>query len=121
MIDVFAIGSPFGEDRIAWELADQLVNEKTLQNTHVNIVKLDRPGPNLINQLKKNNVTIFIDAALMDADTKIQIINDIQALPTNTELHSSHGFGLAATLQLADSLNLLPNQWKCIAVNILLI
>jgi hydrogenase maturation protease len=111
---VIGIGSPFGDDRAGWAVIEQL-EQRTLP-ADVELVTLDRPGPDLINWLERGVKTVLIDAVQTTAFPAGHWIPlDLDQLDSSEEL-SSHGFGLAPTLKLAQALGCLPDKLKLIGV-----
>jgi hydrogenase maturation protease len=111
---VIGIGSPFGDDRVGWAVIEQL--EQHSLPADIELVTLDRPGPDLINWLEQDVKTVLIDAMQTTAFPAGHWIPlDLDQLDSSEDL-SSHGFGLAPTLKLAQALGCLPDKLKLIGV-----
>lgn len=114
-VKIIAVGSPFGDDQIAWQIAEDLQNILQRENNisiEANIVTVDRPGVNLINVWQGWQNVCVIDAVIMDKAIgtverfTVEQLNDYQS----AIIHSSHDFGLQQTLQLASMLGQLPEK-----------
>lgn len=103
---VIGIGSPFGDDRAGWAVIEQL-NAMPLP-PGMDLLDLDRPGPTLIEKMQGYDTVTLIDAVQTDEHppgTCLELTPErLASLPPV----SSHGFGLAHTLQLASTLTQLP-------------
>ncbi len=111
---VIGIGSPFGDDRAGWVVLEQLAQHSLPEG--VELITLDRPGPDLINWLERDIKTILIDAAQTTAFPAGHWMPlDIDQLDSSEDL-SSHGFGLAPTLKLAQALGGLPHQLRLFGI-----
>jgi len=110
---VAGVGSPFGDDRLGWEVAERLRQDPWFARraSHVRIVSLDRPGPALLDVLQGAERAIVVDAMRSGAQAgSIRRIDlDRVRLPRDS-LVSVHGFGLADTIELGRMLGLLP--WR---------
>src|SRR5690554_5464460 len=111
---VIGIGSPFGDDCVGWAVTEQL--EQHSLPADIELVTLDRPGPDLINWLEQDIKTVLIDAMQTTAFPAGHWMPlDIDQLDSSEDL-SSHRFGLAPTLKLAQALGCLPDKLKLIGV-----
>jgi hydrogenase maturation protease len=111
---VIGIGSPFGDDRAGWVVLEQLAQHSLPEN--VELITLDRPGPDLINWLEQDVKTVLIDAMQTTAfPTGHWMPLDLDQLDSSEDL-SSHGFGLAPTLKLAQALGSLPHQLRLFGI-----
>lgn len=111
---VIGIGSPFGDDRVGWAVIEQL--EQHSLPADIELVTLDRPGPDLINWLERDVRTVLIDAVQTTAFPPGHWMPlEIDQLDSSEDL-SSHGFGLAPTLKLAQTLGGLPHRLKLIGI-----
>ncbi|MCF7977883.1 MAG: hydrogenase maturation protease [Chromatiaceae bacterium] len=112
-LTVIGLGSPWGDDRVGWCLADALAER--LSPDRARVLKLDRPGPALLAHIADLQHVVLIDAAVV-TNTRIGAIQrlSIDDLATrsvatrNADTGSSHGLGLADTLALGRSLGMLP-------------
>ncbi len=112
--NIIGIGSPFGMDRIGWDVIDYLQQQAEQLIRDCRLVKLDRPGTELITLFDKEAKNIIIDAIQSDHETGEVLCLEINDIPKANSKFSSHSIGLADTLQLADILNQLPEQMKVI-------
>ena len=120
-LQILAIGSPFGLDRVAWIVAKRLKENLIFPGLTIHI--LDRPGVQLINYLKDEPVLI-LDAVMMNAafgkliefDVTAEKIQQLKSL--QSQHYSTHSMGLAYSLELAVSLEQLPQHCHFIGFNI---
>jgi len=109
---VIGIGSPFGDDRAGWAVIEQL--EQWTLPADVSLLKLDRPGPALLDWLNRDTNTVLIDAVQTSNHPCGHWMElSLEQLDHSNDL-SSHGFGLAQTLALARALGQLPQQYRLI-------
>jgi len=119
-LKIIGVGSPFGDDRLGWVAADEL---KTLpiylsEKEKIDISILDRPGTALISQWKDADAVILIDAVRSGAAPGTLHILAADDIDENTQLTSSHGFGVASTVALARTLNELPEYFDLCGIEI---
>jgi hydrogenase maturation protease len=113
---VIGLGSPWGDDRVGWCLADALAER--LSPHQAQVLKLDRPGPALLAHIAGQQYVILVDAAVTNTgmNNRIGAVQHlsldelaIKSVATRSAgISSSHGFGLADTLALGRSLCMLP-------------
>jgi len=120
---VVGVGSPYGEDKLGWEVVRQLrLNPKIqgLSAQNVVIHCADRPGIDLLNVINQTNTVLIIDAAVSDFPpgtiTRLEK-NDIEALLKNTYT-SSHDFGVLQTIALGKALNQLPEKIVVLGITV---
>jgi hydrogenase maturation protease len=107
------VGSPFGDDRVGWEVVEALEAQswwRELAGRRVNAHLCDRPGAALAGLLQGAGWAIIVDAAHLP-DTPPGTIRWLQ--PDQLSLlraPSSHGFGVAEALALANELGQLPRR-----------
>ena len=111
-LKIIGVGSPFGDDRLGWVAAEQL---KTLpiylsEKDKIDISILDRPGAALISHWEDADAVILIDAIRSGAAPGTLHILAADDIDENTQLSSSHGFGVASTIALARTLDELPEH-----------
>ena len=101
---ILGVGSPSGDDQAGWLVIDALAG---LANDF-DLRKLDRPGAGLIELLDGMERVILIDA--MHSGAAVGTIRrfDRHDWPGYAHGLSSHGFGVAEALALADALDTLP-------------
>lgn len=106
------IGSPHGDDRIGWMLADAL-RERSLAGVEVR--QASTPS-HLLDWLGPFERLVVADAYLADADSDAHDRSRLQRWNWPTNLVSilrsanSHAFGLPQVLQLAERLGSLPED-----------
>ena len=107
---VLGIGSPFGDDRVGWEVVERLKGEGVAARfPEVRFDTADRPGSLLLTTLEGVDAAILIDAVEAGlAPGEIVRLAD-EAIDARAEtLFSSHGLGVGQALQLGRSLGRLP-------------
>lgn len=111
---VIGLGSPFGDDRIGWQVAT-LLAEASLP-AGVDAVCCENPGRDLLPLLDGMTWVILVDA-LRGNGTPGDIVrctqDDIVQTP---DRWSSHGLGVAEMLDLAASLGCLPARLEIIGI-----
>jgi hydrogenase maturation protease len=116
---VVGVGSPFGDDRVGWDVVTAL--EVALQAglaplRDVRTCAFDRPGALLVEALQGVQHAVIVDAALgpgVPAGTMRWLDErDIEPGPGA----SSHGFGLAEALALARALGTAPERVDLLAI-----
>ena len=112
-IHIIGVGSPFGDDRLGWVVAQALRRSsvvKAVESGRIVISILDRPGTLLLAHWQGADIVIVIDAVRSGAmpgtcfrfDAGMSAVSGLPA--------SSHGFGVAAALALARALGDLPSR-----------
>lgn len=111
-IRIIGIGSPFGDDRLGWLAAEMLRAAPALQSAagQIEILVLDRPGSALLSHWQNADTVILIDA--MRSGQTPGSLHCIAAdrIDGDSSTTSSHGFGVAAALDLARALGELPDR-----------
>lgn len=108
-VRILCIGSPFGADRLGWEAARLL--EKHLDPGLATVSAHDRPGMQLLALMRGAAAVILVDAVKSGAAPGTLHRLEGTALRTALARHTStHGFGLAEALALADQIGELPPQ-----------
>jgi hydrogenase maturation protease len=98
---VLALGSPHGDDRIAWTIADRLSADPAF---HWTCVRLTSPW-DVIPHFQANRPTIIIDACRSGAPAGTIHRLTAQELPAQPGMSAStHGGTLVDALRLAESL-----------------
>ena len=80
------------------------------------LIKLDRPGSDLVRYISDHDDLVLIDAVQSGAepgDLMPLQVADLQSLECRT---SSHGFGVAEALRMAEQLALLPHRLCIIGI-----
>ncbi|MGW8248836.1 MAG: hydrogenase maturation protease [Acidiferrobacterales bacterium] len=117
---IIGIGSPFGDDQLGWVVADRLKTSPIYlsEKDKIDILVLDRPGAALISQWKDVDAVILIDAVRSGAAPGTLHMLTADDIAGNTQLTSSHGFGVASTLALARTLDELPEHFYLCGIEI---
>ncbi len=109
---ILGIGSPFGDDRLGWAAVEALQRSSALAAVAggcISFAVLDRPGALLLAQWRDADYVMVVDAVRSGAPPgtrhRLEPGEWIAREPV-----SSHGFGLAAALELARALNDLPSH-----------
>jgi hydrogenase maturation protease len=112
-VHIIGVGSPFGDDRLGWAAAESLQRSSVLNSLEpgrIAISILDRPGAMLLALWDEADHVILMDGVRSGAvpGTRHRLTaGDV----TDTRIPAtSHGFGIAAALQLAQVLENLPNR-----------
>ncbi len=107
-IRVIGIGSPFGADRLGWQVIDALrVSAPTL--SHVQLLHCRYPAE-LPNLLAGSVKAILIDALQGDYPLGTLLHLSMPDMPQAGLCISSHGMDVPAALQLTKALGNLPEQ-----------
>ncbi|MCP5305622.1 MAG: hydrogenase maturation protease [Chromatiaceae bacterium] len=116
MIRVIGIGSPFGDDRVGWQVVDGLAGRVPAT---VDLVTLDRPGAALINWMEHVDHLLLIDAIVSEAVPPGRIVRidrfDTLSPPPG---FTSHVLDLAQTIELADALGVRPRNVELYGISI---
>ncbi len=107
---IIGIGSPFGMDRLGWDVIDYLEKHKPRTIIHSQLVKLDHPATELLSYLDMDEQVIIIDAIDGNHEMGKVVRLTINDIPDINKKLSSHGMGLSDTLKLADALGRLPQD-----------
>jgi len=114
MTRVIGIGSPFGADQLAWLAIDHLAGKGL---TECELIKLDRPGSRLLQQLQGAHRVILLDAVALDEAPGSATHLSPESLEQVMCVTSSHGFGVAQALSLAAQLGELPSVLHLIGLH----
>ena len=109
-VRVIGIGSPFGDDRLGWEVVEALECSSALAAAaggDLSFVVLDRPGALLLAHWHDADYVIVVDAVRSGASPGTCHRLGSGEWMTQESV-SSHGFGLASALELARALDDLP-------------
>lgn len=114
-IRILGIGSPFGDDKLGWEvitaLRQSLQQSSLIQRLpahQISLATCDRPGSRLLELMQGADLVVLIDAVSSDAPVGTLLRLQGEQIETADGLLSSHGFGVASALALAKALNALP-------------
>ncbi|MEN8176723.1 MAG: hydrogenase maturation protease, partial [Pseudomonadota bacterium] len=110
---VLGIGSPFGADRVGWEVIERLRETAAREpGLFVDVVleSADRPGIGLLEKLRGFERVILVDAVMgAEAPGTLYRVNAEDLLRTSGPL-SSHELGVADALALAATTGDLPRD-----------
>lgn len=112
-IRILGVGSPFGDDRLGWTAAEALRHSLTLDDDSsgwIGISILDRPGALLPLHWQGADAVILLDAVCSGAAPGTRHHLAACDLPDMHALCSSHGFGIASAIRLAQALGDLPSR-----------
>lgn len=106
-VRVLGIGSPFGDDRIGWLAAEAL--EKVFDPARVSVSMHDRPGARLVSLMHGAEQVVLIDGVCTGAAPGTLHRLEGEAIGAAvSRCSSTHGFGLAEAIKLAQKLGGLP-------------
>lgn len=107
---VIGIGSPFGDDTVGWQAVERLRKETDIFPHGTEWHTLDRPGSALIPLLENSKAVVLIDA--MQSGLPHGTVQRLQLseLLMQAQPPSSHSFGVAESLAMAEALNGLPEK-----------
>jgi hydrogenase maturation protease len=112
-VAVLGLGSPFGDDRVGWEVAQGLGRIPWAEHGPDSVVTvdcLDRPGAGLLERFRDADCVILIDAMRSGAPAGTLRRMHPDEILADADSPSSHGFGLAQTLALGRALGELPSN-----------
>ncbi len=114
-VRILCIGSPAEPDNLGFLAAHALMGR--FDPEQVEVLALDRPGPRLIEHMRGADTVILVDAVISGAAPGTLHTLEGRALD-GLVMHqtSTHGFGLAETLALADRMGELPPHLKFIGL-----
>lgn len=110
---ILGIGSPFGDDRLGWEVVQGLQQKKTLQvysAEQLQFMSCDRPGLNLLDLMQQAKTVFLIDAVRTGAKVGSLLYLENEEIKTINSIQSTHEFGLANTIEMGKNLHLLPKN-----------
>lgn len=110
-IHIIGVGSPHGDDRLGWFAAEALLGSSVLRgfgHQAVAVSLSDRPGLMLLELARDSSKLILLDAVCAGVRPGTLHRLDAQALTAGSGLLSSHGFGIAAALELGRLTGSLP-------------
>lgn len=110
-LNIVGIGSPFGADRIGWEVVEALAARHPggcYARGELRIGSSDRPGVGLLEQLRDCEEAWIVDALNGDLAGRLRWL-EVDELGLAGTRFSTHGAGVAEALALGLALNeLLP-------------
>ena len=112
---VIALGSPHGDDQVAWQLAERL---RACRDPEIDPISLNDPL-RICDHLEGCDRLIVIDACVGTGEPgMLSRLEWPDPRILVRHAHSSHGFGVAGALQLAERLGRLPPTVVLFAVEI---
>lgn len=115
LVRILCIGSPTEPDNLGFLAAHALMGR--FDPEKVEVLALDRPGPRLIEHMRGADTVILVDAVKSGGGAGTLHKLEGRTLDGLIMHHtSSHGFGLAETLALADRMGELPKHLKFIGL-----
>jgi len=119
---ILGVGSPFGQDNIASLVIDAIndrLQDDLTRKQEIHVEYSDRPGLALIELIKPYDDVIIIDAVVSDSPIgTIHCLVDWGQLSQFSQATSSHGFGVAEALSLAETLGQLPDKLTLFGIEI---
>lgn len=116
MIRIIGIGSPFGADSCGLAAARRLEREPP---AGAQVVAVDRPGAALVDLLDGIDAAILIDAIRSGAPPgTVHDVDLREVLRSSPRPASSHDFGVAAAIHLAEALGKLPPRGRLLGIEI---
>lgn len=108
-IRVLGIGSPWGDDEMGIKVANAL--EDAFDPGKVTVSAADRPGARLVDLMRGAQFVVLIDAVKRGAAPgTLHRLEGKAILAAVGRYTSTHGFGLAEALQLAERLGTIPKR-----------
>lgn len=112
-VHIVGIGSPAGDDRLGWIAVEHLRNSPVILSfgKDVTLLAIDRPGARILAEFTAGQHVILIDAVRSGASPgTLYSIDSREGLAMLGGV-STHGFGVADSLALAETLGCLPERW----------
>jgi hydrogenase maturation protease len=112
-VHIIGVGSPFGDDRLGWVAAESLQRSAVLNGLEpgrIVISILDRPGAMLLALWDEADHVILIDGVRSGAAPGTRHRFTAGDMTGARLPATSHGFGIAAALELAQVLEDLPDR-----------
>ena len=110
---VFGIGSPFGDDKLGWDVIKRLQQSTTLYPYipyRLELMCCDRPGMHLLELMRGAQSVFIIDA--IKSGNKIGTIHRLENEEIKDMSHhfSTHALGVAEAMTMGSILKELPEQ-----------
>jgi len=111
-VQVIGVGSPSGDDWLGWELAERLRSSEAQARwgERVAVSLHDRPGAALLQAWRGTGLVVLLDAVRSGAEPGTLHRLDTAQLKGQPRILSTHGFGVAEAIQLAATLDALPES-----------
>jgi len=117
MIRVIGLGSPFGDDRVGWQVIE-LLRPGLEDIGPIELIALDRPGAALVNWMQGVDWLILIDAINPQGSPGRVVRLDPEAVTPPVGIPTSHALNLAEAIALAETLGLCPSRVEIYAIEI---
>lgn len=121
-VHVIGVGSPFGADRIGWEVVDRIASEveagRDWPADGFALRREDRPGLRLLEWLAAPGLVVLIDAVRSDDPPGTLYSFDGRALPAEACFATTHDFGMKAALDLAEALGEMVAEVRVFGIGI---
>jgi len=118
---VIGIGSPFGADRIGWDVADALASPGGcggLPPGRAVFSRCARPASELLTALERPGLVLLIDAMRSGVPAGTVRRVRVEEIIRGETLISSHGFGINSALSLAAALGSLAAEVRVCGIEI---
>jgi hydrogenase maturation protease len=116
---VLGVGSPFGDDRVGWEVVtalDAALQTQAARATGVLTLACDRPGAALVNAFHGVEHLIIVDAACIPGAVTGRVQWLAESSLDGSGSASTHGFGVGQALALARMLRWAPARIDVLGV-----
>jgi len=110
---VVGIGSPNGDDRLGWLIAAALAHSAAmaeLRRYGVEVSRCRHPAVDLLERIRHADLAILIDALRSTAPPGTLYRLEDDEILSSSDIHSSHGLGVASMLALGRALGELPKR-----------
>ena len=115
-LTLIGIGSHFGTDELGWEAARFIANELAEQRIVETELHLTaNPAAEVPALIGNTNCALLVDAIAPDIALSAPVRVSLDMLEA-WQATSSHGIGLGTTMELLDTLDVLPQHWAVIGV-----
>lgn len=114
-VTVFGIGSPHGDDAVAWRVVEQLHASRVPSGATLEC--LDRPGIRLLSRFEGVEAVVLIDAVAGLAPGEVRLLGMDEAAALE-QPWTSHGFGLGQTLAMGRVLDALPPRLEIVGIGV---
>jgi len=112
-LHVLGIGSPFGDDKLGWEVVtvlQQLQSLKQFTPEQLHLACYDRPGMALLDKIRVAQSVFLIDAVKTGAAVGTLHLFKNEEIEALGNPFSSHALGIAEAIKMGAILNLLPQN-----------
>ncbi|UCE88786.1 MAG: hypothetical protein JSW10_10740 [Pseudomonadota bacterium] len=118
-VHIIGIGSPYGEDQIAWQAIDylqQTLFARSCSNEFLRLSRFDRPSTRLLSAMQGSQLSILIDAA-RGAGTRSHIRRfEVDAIDEAARLVSPHALTRQQSQELGEEVDVLPAYVVILAI-----